>query len=101
MRRGSARLEIRRVIRQVKRHCCMTGLELGLVCGKGGFFGVLQVAPGQRVQRHPGHKLFERSYLTAVSRSLPALNRATRRALIWIASPVWGLRPTRAFRFVV
>src|SRR4029434_737091 len=38
------------------------------------------------------------SYLIEAASSLPGRNRATRRALIWIVSPVCGLRPTRAFR---
>ena len=40
-------------------------------------------------------------YFTDFSSSLPALKRATRLALIWMASPVCGLRPVRALRLEV
>ena len=40
------------------------------------------------------------TYLMADSSSLPGLKRATFLALIWMVSPVWGLRPTRALRLL-
>ena len=39
-----------------------------------------------------------RTHLTAFLSALPAVNRTTRRALILIGAPVWGLRAVRAFR---